>query len=125
MCTNISFCGGAKWCGGWGCNYFRENGLFFGLFVGVRWQFGARCVGRVRMAHHSGRRGSRGSAGRETTKGTRGTKKAEATDAGIPAGVSGRIFTDTKRRIGAESGDPRTTGKSNENRDDGVGPLRH
>jgi len=62
MCTNISFCGGAKWCGGWGCNYFRENGLFFGLFVGVRWQFGARCVGRVRMAHNSGRRGSRGGA---------------------------------------------------------------
>src|SRR5687768_7251052 len=41
ICTNVSFWGNARCCGGWGCNYFRENGRYFGLFAGVRWQFGA------------------------------------------------------------------------------------
>jgi len=37
---DVSFWGGARWWGGWGCDYFQENEWLRGLFAGGRWQFG-------------------------------------------------------------------------------------
>ena len=31
MCINVSFRWGARWCGGWACDYFRENEDLWGF----------------------------------------------------------------------------------------------
>ena len=56
MWTNLYSRVVARCWGGWGCNYFRENEMYFGLFVGAGWHF--RMGQRVRSDEYACRRPS-------------------------------------------------------------------